>query len=457
MASTFTTTGPANGEMLKEFPAAADHEIADAIAASHAAFQTWRTTPVEKRTEPIRRAADLMEERIDELSRLLTLEMGKLTAEARAEVELCAKILRYYADEGPGHLADERRTPDSGGTGVVKKEPKGPLIGVMPWNFPYYQVVRLAAPNLIAGNTILLKHAPNCPQSAVAFAALMSDAGLPDDCYINLFADTDQIQTIIADERVAGASLTGSEAAGSAVAAGAGENLTKVILELGGSDPFIVLDSDDLDETVSTAVAGRMANAGQSCIASKRLIVVEDHYEEFVEKFTTAMAGFTPGDPADPDTTLAPLSSEQAAADLMEQVHDAVEQGATVQIGGGRVDRPGAYVQPTVLTGVIPSMRAYSEELFGPVAVIYRVADEEEAIHLANDSSFGLGGSVMSADPARARRVADRIDSAMVWINAATWTEPDLPFGGTKRSGIGRELGAEGILEFVNKKLIREP
>ena len=457
MASTFTTTNPATGDVLKEYPSASDREIADAIADSHAAFQTWRSTSVEDRTTPLSRAADLMEERIDDLAHLLTLEMGKLTAEARAEIEICAAIIRYYVEEGPRHLTDEVRPPASGGTGMVKKEPKGPIIGVMPWNFPYYQVVRLAAPNLIAGNTILLKHASNCPQSALAFAQLMADAGLPEGCYINLFADNDQIQTIIADERVAGASLTGSEAAGSAVASGAGENLTKVILELGGSDPFIVLDSDDMETTVSTAVGGRMANAGQSCIASKRMIVLEDHYDEFVETFTTAMAGFTPGDPADPDTTLAPLSSEQAAVDLMEQVYDAVEQGATVHTGGSRVERQGAFVQPTVLTDVTPSMRAYSEELFGPVAVVYRAADEDEAVRLANDSSFGLGGSVMSADPAWARRVADRIDTGMVWINAATWTEPDLPFGGTKRSGIGRELGAEGILEFVNKKLIREP
>lgn len=327
----------------------------------------------------------------------------------------------------------------------------------MPWNFPYYQVTRLAAPNLAAGNTIILKHASNTPQSALAFEQLMADAGLPRDCYRNVFADNDQIQTMIADERIRGASLTGSEAAGSAVAGGAGSNLKKSILELGGSDPFIVLDAQDLDATVDAAVAGRMANSGQSCIASKRFIILEDCYGDFVRLLTEKMSRFVAGDPNDSATTMAPLSSEQAAADLIEQVEDAIDHGAHVHTGGKRVDRPGAFVQPTVLTGVTPQMRAYSEELFGPVAVVYSVPDEDEAIALANDSSFGLGGTVVSADVEKAQRVADRVDTGMVWINQATWTEPDLPFGGTKRSGVGRELGTEGIHEFINKKLIRTP
>jgi succinate-semialdehyde dehydrogenase/glutarate-semialdehyde dehydrogenase len=378
-------------------------------------------------------------------------------AEAEAEVELSARILRYYAEEGPLLLSDERLEPAGGGSAVMKYEPTGPILGVMPWNFPYYQVVRLAAPNLVAGNTIILKHASNCPQSALAFEQVMNDAQLPRDCYRNVFAGNDQIQTIIADERVRGASLTGSEGAGAAVASGAGSHLKKSILELGGSDPFVVLDSSDMDATVTAAVKGRMTNSGQSCIASKRLIVVEDRYEEFVDLLTAKMSDFVAGDPADSVTTLAPLSSEQAAEDLMEQVQDAIDHGAKVHTGGHRVDRPGAFVEPTVMTGVTKQMRAYSEELFGPVAVVYSVADEDEAVALANDSSFGLGGTVVSDDIEKAQRVADRIDTGMVWINQATWTEPDLPFGGTKRSGIGRELGAEGIREFVNKKLIRTP
>ncbi|MGC2942207.1 MULTISPECIES: NAD-dependent succinate-semialdehyde dehydrogenase [unclassified Brevibacterium] len=457
MTAKFNTTNPATGEVLKEFPTASDEEISAVIDASDAAFQAWRTTDVRDRAAPLARAADLMEERRSELAELLTLEMGKLPAEADAEIALSAKILRYYAEDGPLLLSDEVLEPASGGSAVMKYEPIGPLLGVMPWNFPYYQVVRLAAPNLVAGNTIILKHASNCPQSALAFEQIMHDARLPRDCYRNVFADNDQIQTIIADERVRGASLTGSEGAGAAVASGAGSNLKKSILELGGSDPFIVLDSADLDSAVDAAVAGRMTNSGQSCIASKRLIVLEGHYREFVDLLTAKMSRFVAGDPRDSATTMAPLSSEQAAQDLMEQVEDAIDHGAQVHTGGHRVDSPGAFVEPTVLTGVTKQMRAYSEELFGPVAVVYSVTDEDEAIALANDSSFGLGGTVVSDDIEKAQRVADRIDTGMVWINQATWTEPDLPFGGTKRSGVGRELGAEGVREFVNKKLIRTP
>lgn len=462
MSSKFATTNPATGEVVKEFSQADDAEIAALIDESTAAFQKWRNIPIEDRTPPLSRAADLMDDRRDDLAALLTLEMGKLPAEAQAEVELCAAILRYYAKEAPRLLADETLSPNSGGQAVIKHEPIGPLLGVMPWNFPYYQVTRLAAPNLAAGNTIILKHASNTPQSALAFEQLMSDASLPQNCYRNVFADNDQIQTMIADERVRGASLTGSEAAGAAVAGGAGENLKKSILELGGSDPFIVLDAQNLEATVSAAAAGRMANSGQSCIASKRFIIVDDNFDEFVRLLTEKMSQFVAGDPNDPATTMAPLSSEQAATeqaatDLMDQVQDAIDHGAHVHTGGKRVDRPGAFVQPTVLTGVTPQMRAYSEELFGPVAVVYAVSDEDEAIELANDSSFGLGGTVVSDDVEKAQRVADRVDTGMVWINQATWTEPDLPFGGTKRSGVGRELGADGIHEFINRKLIRTP
>ena len=457
MAAEFTTTNPATGEVLREFSGMTDQQVDEVIAASYSAAQSWRDTDIEKRTAPVRQAALLMEERAGQLADLLTLEMGKLPHEARAEVELSAAILRYYADEGPRLLADEPLSPASGGEAVLRYEPIGPILGVMPWNFPYYQVVRLAAPNLVLGNTIILKHASNCPQSALAVEELFTEAGLPQGCYHNVFADKDQVQRIVSSEKVRGASLTGSERAGSAVAAGAGKHLKKFILELGGSDPFIVLDSDDLEATVDAAVAGRMANSGQSCIASKRLIVAEEHYDEFVSLLTRKMSAFVPGDPYEEGTTMATLSSEQAAEDLMEQVDDAVDKGAEVLTGGGRVERPGAFVQPTVLTGVTPQMRAYSEELFGPVAVVYKVSDEDDAVRLANDSSFGLGGTVVSADVQKAQRVADRIDTGMVWINQATWTEPDLPFGGTKRSGVGRELGAEGIFEFVNKKLIRTP
>ncbi|MDO5494022.1 MAG: NAD-dependent succinate-semialdehyde dehydrogenase [Nesterenkonia sp.] len=457
METEFKTVNPATGRTEKEFPSADDAVVEETLAASSAAYEAWRETPIEERARPMVRAAELMEERVSELAPLLTLEMGKLPQEAEAEVQLCARILRYYGEEGPRLLKDETLSPASGGEAVVKHEPIGPLVGVMPWNFPYYQVVRIAAPNLVAGNTVIIKHAASCPQSALAISAIFQEAGLPDGCYRNIFAQNDQVAAMIADERVSGASLTGSEGAGSAVASTAGEHLKKFVLELGGDDPFVVLDTSDMESTVGSAVAGRMTNAGQSCIASKRMIVMEDHYDDFVRRLTEQMAGFTMGDPFDEATDLPPLSSETAAQSLMEQVDDAVAKGATVHTGGGRPDGPGAFVEATVLTDVTPDMRAYSEELFGPVAVVCKVADEEEAVALANDSSFGLGGTVISDDVARAQRVADRIDTGMVWINHTTWTEPDLPFGGTKRSGVGRELGEDGILEFVNRKLVRTP
>jgi succinate-semialdehyde dehydrogenase/glutarate-semialdehyde dehydrogenase len=309
----------------------------------------------------------------------------------------------------------------------------------------------------MAGNTIILKHAPQDPESALAMEQIFGDAGLPQDAYINIFASNSQVADMIADPRVAGVSVTGSERAGAAVAEVAGRNLKKVVLELGGSDPFIVLDSDDIAKTVQDAVAGRMGNAGQACTAAKRMIVVGDLYDEFTDQFTAAMAALSPGDPTDPASDFGPLSSEPAAQRLMEQINDAVDKGATVRTGGKRLDRPGAFVEPTVLTDVTPDMRAYHEELFGPAAVVYKVADVSEAVNLANASSFGLGGAVYSADPERAAEVAALLDTGMVWINNPTGSMADLPFGGTKRSGVGRELGSLGIDEFVNKKLIYTP
>jgi succinate-semialdehyde dehydrogenase/glutarate-semialdehyde dehydrogenase len=327
----------------------------------------------------------------------------------------------------------------------------------MPWNYPYYQVARFAAPNLMLGNTILLKHARNCPESALAIQEIFDDAGLPPGVYQNLFATNGQIADLIADPRVQGVSLTGSERAGAAVAEVAGRNLKKFVLELGGSDPFIVLATDDLDATVRDAVGGRMSNAGQACTASKRFIVVEELYEAFVEKFTARMAAIVPGDPLDRATRFGPVSSRAAAEELIGQVRDAVDKGATLRTGGELLDGPGAFVQPTVLTDVTPQMRAYSEELFGPVAVVYRVRDADEAVELANSSPYGLGGSVYSPDVSAAQALADRLETGMVFINAVADSQEDLPFGGVKRSGVGRELGRFGMEEFVNKKLIRTP
>jgi succinate-semialdehyde dehydrogenase / glutarate-semialdehyde dehydrogenase len=455
--SQYKVVNPATNEVEREFAEATDAEIQQVLERSDRAFRSWRTTGKDERAKVLLRVAELYKERIDELAALITREMGKPTREAKGEIMLVVTIYKYYADQGPELLKDTPLSPRAGGQALIRKEPIGPLLGIMPWNFPYYQVARLAAPNLMAGNTIILKHAPQDPESALAMEQIFHDAGLAEDAYINIFATNDQVADIIADPRLAAVSVTGSERAGKAVAEIAGRNLKKVVLELGGSDPFIVLDSDDISKTVQGAVAGRMGNAGQACTAAKRMIVVGDLYDEFVDQFTAAMSSLKPGDPTDAASDFGPLSSELAAQRLMEQIDDAVDKGATVRTGGKRLDRPGAFVEPTVLTDVTPDMRAYHEELFGPAAVVYKVADVSAAVELANSSSFGLGGAVYSADPDRAAEVAALLDTGMVWINSPTGSMADLPFGGTKRSGIGRELGASGIDEFVNKKLIYTP
>lgn len=452
--SPFATVNPLTGETLAEFPAIEGGEVDAAVDRAGHAYEGWRTRPISQRAAVVARAAALMRERKEELAQVITLEMGKLVAEARGEVDLAASILEYYAQHGPDLAAAEPLDVEEGEAYLVS-EPLGPLLGVMPWNFPLYQVVRFAGPNLVLGNTVLVKHAGICPQSALALDALFRDAGAPEGVYTNLFVSHDEIARIIDNPVVRGASLTGSEGAGARVAERAGRNMKPSLLELGGSDVFIVLDGEGLERTVRAAVAGRMANTGQSCVASKRFIVLEEVYDDFVEGMRRAFAALRPGDPADESTTLGPLSSEQAAADLAEQIRETVEQGAELVTGGHRIDRPGAFVEPTILTGVKPGMRAYAEELFGPAAVVYRVADEDEAVALANDSSYGLGGSVFCADVERGRRVAERVETGMVWVNHPTSTQPDLPFGGIKRSGYGRELSKLGMQEFVNRKLVR--
>jgi succinate-semialdehyde dehydrogenase/glutarate-semialdehyde dehydrogenase len=384
----------------------------------------------------------------------MTLEVGKLIGDSQAEVGLAASILEYYGDQGPA-FARERSLQVGKGSAVVLSEPLGVLLGVEPWNFPLYQVVRFAGPNLVLGNTILLKHAEICPQSALALEQLFRDAGAPAGVYRNVFAPIPEIERIIDNPLVQGVSLTGGEIAGASVGTIAGRNLKKSVLELGGSDPFIVLDGEHLDSTIDAAVWARMFNTGQACEAGKRFIVLEELFDDFVAGMRDRFAGLRPGDPADPNTTLGPVSSERAATRLVEQVQDAIDKGATVVVGGGRVDRPGAFIQATILTQVRPNMRAYHEELFGPVAVVYRVPDEDAAVELANASSFGLGGAVFCSDLDRARRVADRLDCGMVWINEPVSSLPNMPFGGVKRSGFGRELSDLGMSEFVNHKLIR--
>jgi succinate-semialdehyde dehydrogenase / glutarate-semialdehyde dehydrogenase len=450
----YQVVNPATGKLEREYPTATDAEISDILARAESGYASWRRSPKAERADILRRVAQLYADRADELAAIITREMGKTTAEAQGELEFTVGIYRYYADHGPELLKDEPLASNTPGTAWVRKSSIGALLGIMPWNYPYYQVARFAAPNLMIGNTIVLKHAPQCPESALAMEQIFRDAGLPEDAYINVFASNEQVATMIADPRIAGVSVTGSERAGSAVAATAGQNLKKIVLELGGSDPFIVLDSADLPAVAQAAAAARMENGGQACNASKRMIVADGVYDEFIKEFTKAMAAQVTGDPTDPAVNYGPLSSERAAQILMEQIDDAVSKGAVVHTGGHRVDRPGAFVEPTVLSGVTPAMRAFSEELFGPAAVVYRVPDADTAVALANSSAYGLGGAVFSSDEQLALDVADRLDVGMVWINQAEGGGPELPFGGTKRSGVGRELGPLGIDEFVNKKLI---
>jgi succinate-semialdehyde dehydrogenase / glutarate-semialdehyde dehydrogenase len=449
----YATVNPYTGEVVREFDSLDTAAVERAVETAHEAYGAWRERPIEERAGIVRRAGELLAERRDDLAALVTLEMGKRIVEAREEAELSSQILDYYGRHG-AELAAPRPLESDVGDAVLLTEPLGPLLTVQPWNYPLYQVVRIAGPNLVLGNTILLKHASTCPQSALALEDLFRDAGVPAGGFTNLFAETGDIAAMIESPYVQGVSVTGSEGAGAPVAERAGRSIKKSVLELGGSDPFIVLDAEHLERTVDAAVKGRLENMGQSCVASKRFIVLHEHYDAFVSSMRDRFAALTPGDPADPATTLAPLSSERAAEALVDQVEDAVAKGAAVIVGGGRPDLPGAFVEPTILTGVSPAMRAYDEELFGPVAVVHSAAGEDEAIALANDTPFGLGASVFAADVERARRVAARLDAGMVWINRPAASRPELPFGGIKRSGYGRELGAAGIEEFANRKLI---
>ncbi len=455
--SLYRVVNPATGVVEREYPAATDAEISEVLRRSDAAFSTWSRVPLAERTAMLHRVADLYAKRTDELAALITREMGKTTKDAIDEVEYVVDIYRYYADNAEALLADQKLDSSSGGTAWVRKAPMGPLLGIMPWNYPYYQVARFAGPNLMVGNTIVLKHAPQCPESALAMEQIFAEAGIVPDAYLNVFATNEQVADMIADSRIRGVSVTGSERAGTAVAALAGQHLKKVVLELGGSDPFIVLDTPDLPQVVSDAVAARMENAGQACNAAKRFIVAEPLYDDFVEQLSAQMSQQRTGDPTDPQTTYGPLVSEQAAQGLIDQIEDAVSKGATVRTGGKRVDRAGSFVEATVLTDVTPHMRAFREELFGPVAVVYRVRDADEAVQLANDTPYGLGSAVYTADEELALAIADRLDTGMVFINEPEGGGAELPFGGTKRSGVGRELGPMGIDEFVNRKLIHVP
>ena len=452
----YQSTNPYNGKVLQTFEQISDSQLEAMLQRASSCFESdWRQKSFAERATVLTRAAAILRERPQEFAELITLEMGKLLPQSLGEVALSAAILDYYAEHAERFLAPEKLNTRRG-EAMVESSPIGVLFGVEPWNYPYYQIVRFAAPNLMAGNVVMVKHASNVPQCALAFERLMQEAGAPAGAYTNLFISKDQVSQVIDDPRIRAVALTGSEAAGAVVAARAGQNLKKTTLELGGSDAFIVLEDADLDKAVKHAISGRMGNSGQACTASKRFIVVDAMADRFLEKFQAALEKFQPGDPMDKQTTLAPLSSAEALENLLRQVDGAVAGGARVLIGGKRIDgQAGAFMQPTILADIDKGNPAYSQEFFGPVALFFRVADEDAAVTLANDSPFGLGGSVFTQDIERGKRLARRIDTGMVFINSDLTSSPELPFGGVKNSGYGRELSGAGIQEFVNKKLIR--
>ena len=450
----YQSVNPYNGKVLKTFEEHTDKQLEKAIKTADSCFKTWQNNSFAERAAIAKNAAAIMRLDLDGFAKPVTLEMGKRIEEARGEVMLSADIIDYYAKHAETFLASENLSPDAG-EAMIESSPLGVLFGVQPWNFPYYQLARFAAPNLMAGNVVMVKHASCTPQCAIAFEKLWLDAGALPGAYTNLFISHDQVNQVIDDPRIKGVALTGSVEAGKSVAARAGQNLKKSTMELGGSDAFIVLEDADLDKTVKWAVWAKMNNMGQSCVAVKRFIVIEALADRFLAKFEVAMAAFEAGDPMDKATTLAPLSTEAALLKLLDQIDNAIAHGAKLVMGGKRIARDGAFMQPTILTNIKPANPAFREEFFGPVALIFTVKNEEDAIALANDSDFGLGGSVFTQDIARGKRVASRIHTGMVFINQPTWTAPDLPFGGIGNSGYGRELSSMGIQEFVNKKLIR--
>ena len=448
------STNPATNKVVKTFEEMSETAVDQSIAKSVETFATWKKTPYSERAAILHKIAGLLRDKKKELAQMITLEMGKLVAQAEGEIKLSAEIFDYYANNAEAFLSDKILNPVHG-QALIRHSPIGVLLGVQPWNFPFYQVARFAAPNVMAGNTILIKHASIVPQCAIAIEELFLEAGAPVGLYTNLLISGERASELVSDKRIKGVSLTGSEAAGASIAAEAGKYLKKSVLELGGSDAFIVLDDADIDKAVEWAVVGRINNNGECCIASKRFIAVESIADEFFEKFKNKLADLVIGNPMEADTQLGPLSSEEAATKIADQVKRAVEGGAKILLGGKRVEQEGAFMEATVITNMLPDNPVYYEEFFGPVAVLFKVKNEQAAIDLANDSPFGLGGSVFTKDIERGKRVADQIDTGMVFINHPTWTQADLPFGGTKGSGYGRELSELGMDEFVNKKLIR--
>ncbi len=453
---TYATTNPYTGEVLKTFPDATDAEVQLAIGKAHAAFLAWKDAPFSERAKVMQKAADILRRDVDAYAKLLTLEMGKLFSEAKGEVELSAAIFEYYVHNAERLLAPETLpvANPAEGEAILVHDPLGVLLCIEPWNFPYYQIARIIAPQLSAGNTMLLKHASNVPQSAAAFEKLMAEAGLPDGAFQNLYATRSQIALILNDPRVQGVALTGSEGAGAEVAAQAGKALKKSTMELGGADAFVVLADADMAKTTQWAVFGRHWNGGQVCVSSKRMIIVDEVYDAFLDRYAAGVAALRAGDPFDAETTLAPLSSQGAANELKDKIREAVAHGAKAVEVGPSVPNQGAFVQPTILTDIGEDNPARYWEFFGPVSMLFRAEDEDDAIRIANDSPFGLGGSVFTSDTKHGVEVARKISTGMVFVNHPTMVKADLPFGGVRRSGYGRELLGLGIKEFVNHKLI---
>lgn len=453
---TYKTTYPYTGEVLQEYANATAEDLEKALTTGHALYKTWRGTPVSERAAILQKIADTIVAHKEELAKAMTYDMGKLLTEAEGEVDLCANIVSYYAQKGEEFMADKPLESPAGNAHYVKQS-TGVIVAVEPWNFPLYQVVRVFAPNFIVGNPIILKHASICPKSAQLFADLVIEAGAPEGALTNLFIDYDLVAKAIHDPRVAGVCLTGSERGGAAVAKEAGEALKKSTLELGGNDAFIILDDADWDEVKAVAPGARLYNAGQVCTSSKRFIVLADKYDEFIDILKDAFSKAKVGDPMDPTTDVAPLSSKSAQEKLQKQVDTAVAGGATLVYSQDPVDGDGLFFQPTILTDITKDNPIYNQEMFGPVASVYKVNSEEEAIALANDSSYGLGNTIFSSDIDHAQRVAEQIETGMSFINSGWASLPELPFGGVKNSGYGRELSELGLNAFVNEHLIFEP
>jgi succinate-semialdehyde dehydrogenase/glutarate-semialdehyde dehydrogenase len=444
---------PSTGETLRTFDPLTDADLEAALARAANTFRVWRRTPIAERTQALARAAAILDAEQDALGRVMTLEMGKLLQGARDEAAKCAWGCRFYAEHAAAMLADQPVATNAAES-FVRHQPLGPLLAVMPWNFPFWQVFRFAAPALAAGNVVLLKHASNVPQCALLIEEIFRRAGVPQGAFQTLLVDVEQVRRIIEDPRVAGVTLTGSEHAGRQIGSVSGAQLKKSVLELGGSDPFIVMPSADLSAAIETGVKARMVNNGQSCIAAKRFIVAEAIADAFERGFTERVRALRVGDPLDPSTEVGPLATRKGVLDLDDQVRRTVAAGGRVLTGGAPIDRPGAYYAPTVLTDIPPGSAAWREELFGPVAALFRVPDLDAAIRLANDTSFGLGASVWTNDPGERAKAADEIEAGQVFINGMVVSDPRLPFGGIKHSGYGRELGAWGLREFVNIKTV---